>query len=104
MVNYRSKRYSLWIGPKRCRVDVKLVGSYICLCGLGILSRLCTWARPGRFRRGLRCTIGWLRRRLRLLALEGWNRLNDHIYPSILSGRRGGCLGRDNRWARSKLR
>jgi hypothetical protein len=25
MVNYRSKCYSLWIEPKRCRVDVKLV-------------------------------------------------------------------------------
>jgi hypothetical protein len=30
IVNYRSKRYSFRIGPKRCRVDVKLVGSYIC--------------------------------------------------------------------------
>lgn len=59
MVNYRSKRYSLWIRPKRCRINVKLVGgSYICFCRLGILRRLCARARPGRFRRSLRCTVG----------------------------------------------
>jgi hypothetical protein len=66
MVDYRSRCHSIWIGHKRCRVDVKLVGSCSCIClrRPGILSRLCTCVRPGRFRCSLCCTIGWLHRRL----------------------------------------
>ena len=40
--NYGSKCNGLRIGPERCRIDIKLVRSHLCLCSLGILGRLYT--------------------------------------------------------------
>ena len=104
MGNYGGECNSLRIGPERCRIDIELVRSHICLCSLGILGRLYTWTGPGRFRRSLRCIIGRLCGRLRLLALEGWDGLNNHIDPSILGGGGGRCLGSDDRRTANKLR
>ena len=41
---------------------------------------------------------------MRLLALEGWNGLNDHTDPTILGGGGRWCLGSDNGWTANELR